>query len=115
MKWDIDRTLRFFRAETQTTVLIGNETVSSAQLQTLGLKVRNNLDSAEIWHLTFGPDQGVQLSFHGFTIHDACIRAVKYLKKAAPEELEALQIKRKPKKPGGYVRGKLKKPSGVEG
>lgn len=106
MDWDIDKALKALRADFRPFLRLGNEVVNSSRLPALGLKPRDLSVSTDLWFVTFGRDPDPQLTFYGYSLHEACLRATKFLKKAKVKELANLGLTRKPKKLNHYDRSK---------
>jgi hypothetical protein len=107
MNWDIDKALRAFTADFRPLIRLGNETVNANRLKEIGLKPwPSSAISVDLWFVTFGRDPDPQLTFYGYSLHEACLRATKFLKKAKTKELAGLGLKRKPKKLNHYDRSK---------
>lgn len=111
MKWDIDKALRFISPKTRPYFRLGNEDVNVNRMASMGL-VPTERDKtcgfACLWYLTIGREDEHFKTFWGRSLHDACLRARKYLKKAKSEELVQLGIQLRPRKTGRFLRGNFK-------
>lgn len=105
MKWDIDRAIRNILCKTaEPHISVQCEFLNTNRLVQVGLSSREP-GMALVWILTFGKTHGPQKAFYGFSIREAFVRAMKWLKAAGPAELEKLGAT-KPKKRSHYLRVK---------
>jgi hypothetical protein len=109
MFWNIDKTLRDLFPTGRSVATLRCELINVHRLTQEGLCPRpGDTGMVRVWILSFGQDQGAQKTFYGFTIHDVCLRTVKFLKKAKARQLLVLGV-RKPKKRNNFVRKPFRK------
>ncbi len=119
MKWDIDRTLRLISTP-ESRVQIGNASANFELVRELGLPTQGlSVDkSVQLFHLSISrSDSKLTKMFWGFTVHDACLRALKFVKTAKAEDLEPIGLLWKARKVNKNARRHIKRQrtTGVEG
>lgn len=106
MRFDVDKVMRRLVVKGTPFIAMTLEFMNIHRLAKEGLKVRSSEESPVlVWSLVFGQLYGPKKAVFGFTLHEACIRAVKFLKKAKPAEVVALGAI-KPRKVNHYLRKK---------